>query len=447
MFHARRRVRCALPVLLAWLGVAPGAYGQTTFDQHGPKVAERQVSVEREVSFADLLTYANAHAPALLVASLRRGYAEAARTAAEATMRYNPSLELGIGPRFNGARDRDFDFVAALGQPVEIGGARGRRIEAAARLGDRLDAETLSVRWQLRRDLSLTFHAALVAREQVSVAERGVQFAEQMVDIARRRLIAGDATLIDVRIAETELVQARQGRLVAERDLRSARLHLAELSGWPLETPPNVPGRLTALEPVPPLVRLFQVTSDRHPELRVRRAALFEAQSRTRLADREAWPTPIVGAQVAREGSAGSPANYVLLGTLGLPLPLWQRNQGERARSRIDENVAAAEQAATEQAVRARIVRCHAELEAAAERLALFTAGVAPLLEDSLALLRRGFEAGELPLLDVALARERFLAAERDVLSAYADYYRARVELEFAVGIELPIEEKTGGKL
>jgi cobalt-zinc-cadmium efflux system outer membrane protein len=163
-----------------------------------------------------------------------------------------------------------------------------------------------------------------------------------------------------------------------------------------------------------------------------------EAHARVELADREAWPAPVFGALVAREGSAGSPANYIVLGTLGLPLPFWQLNQGERARARVDEDVALAEESATARAVRARIARSHAELTSASERLSLFTSTVAPQLEDNLALLRRGFDAGEIPLLNVAVARDQFLAALRDALIAYADYYRALAELEFAVGAELP---------
>ena len=124
--------------------------------------------------------------------------------------------------------------------------------------------------------------------------------------------------------------------------------------------------------------------------------------------------------------------------TLGVTLPLWRRNAGERARARVDENVVRAEERAAERALRSRIAEAHSALDFAARRVALFAAEVRPSLADSLALLQRAFDAGELPLLLVATARERFLRARGDALEAYADYYRALAELDFAMGAELP---------
>ena len=411
---------------------------------HLPQLAAAEAS-ERDVSLEELLAYAATHAPALQLAARRRGYAEAARADAAPWLRDNPSLELGAGPRFDRAEGRDYDLFASLSQPVEIAGERGLRLTAAARAGERLDAETAAVRWELRRALGVLYRTAVVARERVSIAQHLEGFAQQMLEIARRRLAAGDASAIDVRVAETDLAQLQQARVSAQQELRMARIGLAEVSGWPIESPPGVAAALTPPAPVPALGSLLEAARVAHPELRVRRAALTEARARVKLADREAWPAPSIGVQFAREGSAGSPANYILLGRLGIALPFWQQNQGERARSRVDAEVAQADAQLHARAIRARIARAHAELSGAAERLALYTTSVAPQLEDSLSLLRRGFEAGELPLLEVAVARERFWAAQRDALSAYTDYYRALVELEYALGTPLPAAAQSGG--
>jgi cobalt-zinc-cadmium efflux system outer membrane protein len=146
------------------------------------------------------------------------------------------------------------------------------------------------------------------------------------------------------------------------------------------------------------------------------------------------------GVSVAREAHAPHP-NYIVLGTIGVTLPLWQRNQGERARTRVDEGVARTEQSAVAVVLRARIARAHSELEAAAERVRIFASTVAPSLEESLTLLRRGFDAGEIPLINVAVARERFLQTQRDALGAYFDYYQALADLEAAAGIGPPGSE------
>lgn len=420
-------------------------------DPRAPRVAvagERAESVElepdgttREVTLEELLAFAERNAPALQVAGRRRGHGAAEREGAAPLLRDNPAVQLGIGPRFEGGAAGDFDFTLSLGQPLEIAGQRGLRLDAADRLSERLDAEVAAIRWDVRRQVILGYRMAVVARERVRVSESLVAFAEDMLRFAERRLAAGEASAIDVRIAEGDAAQARQAKILAERDLRSIQLGLCEITGWPIENPPLPRGGLEAPRAVPPLRSVLALAGDRHPELRVRRAAVAEARSRVDLADREAWPTPTLGVSLTREGRGGVPTedpSYIVLGTLGLPLPFWQRNQGERARARVDEDVARAEESTTERVLRARIARAHSDLRAAAERLHVFTSAVTPSLEDSLTLLRRGLDAGELSLIDVAVARERFLQTQRDALAAYEDYYRALVELEYVVGSELP---------
>ena len=394
----------------------------------------------REVSLAELLAYADEHAPAATLAASRQRHAEAARAEAAPRLRYNPTLELGAGPRLVDGADREggVELTLALAQPLELPGVGVRRREAAAQLSARLAAEAGAARWQLRREVTIAFAAAVVARERVALAVEAERFAQELLATSRRRQGAGDASALEVGMAEVEVAQARQEELAARQEHLGARLHLAALVGWDPAAPPEVPAGLGVPPVAPP------ATLPPHPELRTWRAAVQEARAQGALAARAAWPVPVLGLQLAREVEADGAVRYQVLGTLGLSLPLWQRGQGERTRARVDEAVAQAEERAAAHGLRARQLRARAELETAAARLALFTDGVVPGLEDALALLRRGFAAGELPLLEVTVARERFVAARRASLAAYADYYRARAELEYALGVELPAAAAAG---
>jgi outer membrane protein, heavy metal efflux system len=399
----------------------------------GAQAPAKSEPSERIVSLGELLAYAERHAPAARVIAERRGLGDAERAGAAPFLHDNPTLELGAGPRFGGG-ERDYDVVASLEQPLEVAGQRGLRREAAARFAERIDAEALAARWALRRELVLAYRLASVAEQRVRVVEQAVRFASELSELTRGRLRLGDASLIDLRVAESDAAGARQSLLVAELARTSARLRLCSLSGWAPEAPPRVEPELGARPPVPELATVLKQALAQHPELAARRAAAAEAASRVTLAEREAWPTVALGVEYGREGALEGPSSHVVIGKLSLPLPLWQHNEGERQHARVDQAVASAEQAAATFELRARIAQAHAELASAAERVALFAGAVAAPLEDSLALLRRGLEAGELPLLDVLSARERLLGARKDELDAHADYYRAWSELESAVG-------------
>jgi cobalt-zinc-cadmium efflux system outer membrane protein len=395
----------------------------------------------REVSLAELLQYAERHGPSVAVAHRQRAYGAAALENASVPLRENPTLEFSIGPRFDSMDGAaNYDVVAGLEQPIEIAGQRGLRIEAAHRLRQRIDAEAGTVLWKTRQEVVHAFRAAIVARERVKVAARALTFATDMLRIAQRRHAAGDIAGIDVQIAEVDVAQGRQAKLVADQELRSFQLALCEITGWPVGSPPLPQGELAIPLAVPQLANALRLASERHPELRARRAAVLETHARVELEDREAWPTPTFGVSFAREGNLREPENYIVLGTVGMQLPLWQVNQGGRAQARADESVARAEEAATLHIVRARIARAHSRLRSAHERVALYASGVTPALDQALASLRRGFDAGEIPIFNVTVVVERVLQAQRDALSAHADYYDALVELETAMGTELSPE-------
>lgn len=393
-----------------------------------------------DVSLDDILTWADAHAPSLAVANARRRIGEAETADAALLLRDNPTLEVQAGPRFDGSGQRDVDYTVALSQPVELSGARGKRREAARHLTARIEADTDDARATLHREVALAWRMATVHAARARLAASSLDFAQELLQTTQRRFSAGDASGIDVRLAESDAALAQQASLVADEEALLARLHLAQLAGWPVEQPPATPSTFAAPPSPPALDEALKAADQHNPRLRALRAAVDEAHARAALAAREAWPTPTLGVSLTREGAIGGAPNHIVSAMLSLPIPLWQRNQGERGRRDADKAVTRAEAEAERQLMTAALAQAHARLATATRRLSLFAAAVAPRLEDNLALLRRGFEAGELPLSDVSLARERFLRAQADALDARADCARAIFDFEAAVGAPLPLE-------
>ncbi len=384
------------------------------------------------------MAYAEKHSPALAVVESKQGYARVAREAGQPLLGDNPELEVGIGPRYAGG-ERDYDVDIWLRQRLTFSGERGKALEAAAHLDKQLASDVRAYRWQLRRFVAAAYRDAVIARERSELTRQLVDFEEHLLGIAHRRLSAGDVSAIDARMAEADLARARQASLIAEQQLAAARLLLCELTGWPIRTPPQVSSKLEEPRPVPPLDALISKAMAHHPELEAARAAVGEAHGRVELEDRRAWPKPTFGLFFQREGDPiDRQPEYIGLATVTIPLAFFQQNQEGRGRARVDEDVARAQAAVTLNTLRARLARAYVELESAAARLELYRNTVAPSLEDNLELLRRGFEAGEISLLNIAVARERFLQAREDALIAKADYFRALTDLESLYGQDLP---------
>lgn len=375
--------------------------------------------------------HAAQHAPTVRVSAARLRMAEAAQRGAAPWLRDNPTLSLRLGPRLDGAQDtRSLELAVELSQALELSGARGARLDAAEQLARSLEAEHAALVWSVAQDVTLAYHQAALAGTRVASEQARVVFARQVVSIAQRRRQAGEIAALEQNLAELELVASERDVLDAQRAAREAELTLAELSGWPLEAPLHVAPALPALEPVPAEAAVL-ATLDAVPELRAAQAARAEVEARRTVAEREAWPTPVLGAAVAHEDAE----TWVVQGTLSLPLPLWQRGQEARARADVELSVHDELLAGLALRLRAQLLRAHAALTAAHARLVLHTTREVPVLEASAALLQRGFEAGELPLLELTAARQRLLEGRRAGLAAYDEYARAQVGLARAMGV------------
>ncbi len=394
------------------------------------------------VRLEELLAWADRHAPDVRVAAAGLARADAAREAAEPLLPGNPSVGVGAGPRVTPG-GTGVDVETSLSQPFEIAGERGLRFDVADRVAERLVAEVTRARWRVHARVHAGYHRALVERERLEAAVRLVDFQQQLLDIAERRLAAGDVSPLVVRLAEGEAALAHQRRIAAAQTYEAARLVLAEVAGWPLAHPPEPAGSTERPRPLPPRSRLLEVMAAHQPVQAAARARVEEARARLRLADREAWPEPELGVTWHREGGPNETEN-VVLGRLSIPIPLWRRNQGQRAEARAELELAEAELDALESRLAAQLARAVSAVEAAAERVALYGTEILPSFERNLDMLRRAYELGEIDALDVSVAVERFLRTQSEALDAQADYFDAVADLEEILGTDPWPEEHHG---
>jgi cobalt-zinc-cadmium efflux system outer membrane protein len=390
-----------------------------------------------DVSLGGILAYADRHSPLLGVARSTRSRAEAARVAASILLPSNPELQVAVGPRF-GASGTGIDVDVSLLQELELGGGRGRRMDAADRLRELTDAEIEQIRWAVHCDVHAAFHRGLVERERARLALRVVAFQKEVLRVVERQISAGETAPLTLRLAQAEVAQAEQVLVAAEQAFFASRIRLAQQSGWPVATPPVPVGSVDSPRDPPPLELLNKVARERLPSLRAGAARIREAEARASVAAGEGWPRPSLGVTYQREDNPAPEGAYdVVMGVVSLPLSIFQRNQGERARTRADVTVAEAELDATRRLLDGQIAEARSEVVAAAARTRAYGSEILPRFEENLTLLRRSFELGEIDILALSTGRERFLRIQNDALLAQQDYFVALAGLERVVGMDL----------
>ena len=124
-----------------------------------------------------------------------------------------------------------WNLGVSLELPVFDGGrVDARRAEALSRLR-REGIEGQDLRHQIELEIRLAFAGLNLAREQITVAEEGLQLAQQELEQARRRYQAGITSSIEVTDAQTRLERARENQITALFNYNLERINLGEAMG------------------------------------------------------------------------------------------------------------------------------------------------------------------------------------------------------------------------
>lgn len=410
-------------------------------DSQAAKVAPRVVgdaesNKEEEVSLAGILRHAHDHAPSLSIARASIAQGRALVTAESHWFPSDPVLSASVARRGT-VTGVGVDYGVALEQEIDVSGRRHASLNAArAELGV-TKAAVAEAEWQVHQQIHAAFHRALIARERLLAAQRVLAFADRLVVVASQRHAAGETSPLPVRLAEAELSQAKQAAILSESQYDEVRLELARVAGWSSPTLPTPTGRLEPPATPPALADLVAQARQHQPILRSAKAREGAAAARLDAAESQAWPNVTVGARFENEANPGSEPNRILGATLSVPLPFWVSNTPATAISSAEVLHRRAEERALSDSLELSVVQAHQRVTGHARRAAVFGAEILPTLETNLELLRKAFELGEIDVLQVMVAQERFLRTQQDALHAFEDYYSAWAELEAIVGSEI----------
>jgi len=377
------------------------------------------------LTLPEALARAEAQAPALAEA---KAAVDAARgRTQQAGVIPNPEARLEVenfsGSGLYSGLDQA-ETTLAIGQTIEMGGKRESRI--AAGNAEVVAAETRQTiaRADLNLEVRRLFANALASREQVALAQGALDRARDLSRVAQTLVDAG-------REPPLRALRARSAAAEAEAELQrisaedsGARAALAALLGDTV-APIAIVGTFEALTDTPRLV-------DPTETLDVR-LALAEAESARAVVSRErASAATDITVELGAKRFEDSRDTAVVFG-LSMPIPIFDRNQGNIAAASADVNAANARRLrALAEAVRG-MNEADSLLRAAQARVTTLETSAVPAANEALELARAGFEAGRFTLLDVLDAEEAFASAQSALIDARRDRANAAAALSRAV--------------
>ena len=376
------------------------------------------------LTLARALALAHENNQVAAAARMRIGEAEGTLTAASVLLNQNPRLSVEAGPRTSGASGSSVDVGVGLQQRLEIAGQRSRRRAAARAQLAATQASAEDVQRVVDMAVAQSFYAALAAERRFALFEESEGLATQLRDIALRRVEAGEGVPLEVATARIRLAEAQRRRIMARVESETELVRLATLLGAGHARGLTLQGDLPESQAAPSAAQLVADAVARRPDLAAAGRRVDAAEANRRLANAEAWPDITVRVALSREGDE----NIIVAG-LQVPLPFFQRNQGQRQRSRAALERRRAEAEALRLEVQSEVSRALLAYEQARHALELYDAEVLQAQAESLSLLQRSFESGEIGIADVIVMQRELLEGRQGYLTARRALALARAAL------------------
>ena len=346
-----------------------------------------------------------------------------------AALRPNPTATF-LAEQFGSGNVAVTQYTFNVGQPIELGGKRQRRIDSAKAATRVTDYELTDVRRQVIFLVKKSFTDLLVARESVSLAEQNLTMLDELERVHRLRADKGDISGLELLRLEIERFAFDRDATDARQALGNARIVLRQVVGQERVAEDfDAVGELAFPELTKSKSELYRMALDARPDLRAAQAARDKAGADINLAKANAWWDVTPQIEYQRIG----PDNTIGFG-FALPIKLFDRNQGEITRAQAEaKRVEAARDALLAQAL-AEVDTALATVAAERQKATLLRDRYLPKVKQARETIEFAYRRGGVTLLDYLDAQRTYRETALQYVQSLGNYRAAVYLLETAVG-------------
>ncbi len=207
------------------------------------------------------------------------------------------------------------------------------RMESARLTTTGTEADTADLQRNLFFNLRDSFNRILQAKSLLELAQENLTYYDRVISLNRERFNAGDISKVDFQRVELQRVQFESDLANAEVTLRTAKIQLVALLNdrTPLDQF-DVSGVFDYTEGVLLAAELRQKALDSRPDLKSAQTAIERARVENKLAFANGSVDPTLGVEYLWNSSVNNTIGF----SFNIPLRIFDRNQGEKARTALE---------------------------------------------------------------------------------------------------------------
>jgi cobalt-zinc-cadmium efflux system outer membrane protein len=361
-----------------------------------------------------------------------------------AFLRPNPQFNLTVDGTQIAPNDGVWKPFAGTFESPGLSYLQERRRKRPLRLESAKKA-TLMAEWShadLERTMLFTLRSAFVAaleeKNVLQLAKDNIAYYDQVLKVSRDRFSAGDIAQIDLDRLELQRVQYESDLQGAEENLETAKIELEMLlnSRMPLDQF-DVTGPYDFNDQIAPLEDFRKMAQDARPDLKVQAEAVDKAQTDYKLAVANGSTDPVWSGWYTHNSSTNNPFAINTVGvSVSIPLRIFDRNQGEKLRTKLDIDRNRRLLEATQAQVFSDVDSAYATLDSTLTLLRPYKAHYLQQAVRVRETITFSYQHGGASLLDFLNAQSEYRTTELNYINLVGSYLTAASQLNMAVGRE-----------
>lgn len=283
-----------------------------------------------------------------------------------------------------------------------------------------------SLRYRVRTDVRRAYYAALVAQRRLDLADELTRITGQAVNASKELLDAQEIPQAGLLQTQVEQQNAAMLSQTAINEQAAAWRELSAVVGTEITI-----RRLTGdVSQLPTLLtwdaELTRVTT-MSPEIAAAMANVGRAEAN--LQRQSVEPVPNLETQVSVQFDNATEDTITGV-QLGLPLPIWNRNQGGIREAQAEVLEARRNVDRVELDLKRRLALAFQRYATAHAQAELYSTQILPKARETFDLVQRGYRLGELGYLDFLTAQRTYSQTNLAYLDALSTYWTSRTEIE-----------------
>jgi cobalt-zinc-cadmium efflux system outer membrane protein len=257
---------------------------------------------------------------------------------------------------------------------------------------------------------------------------------DETIRISGARFRAGEISEAEFGKIQLEGLKYQNALIDADLELELAREHLAAMLG--LGSAAGLPGTASMTNdtrvPLSAQALATHALQDR-PDLRAARQGHDLSEANIDAAKREAYPDLSLGVTYTHSEFqvSGDNPNALAL-TLSLPLPIFDRNQANIGRARVDSKRFENDVARLELQVQHEVVDAVHRVDRSATLLDVYEKGMLDRADRALKVAETSYKAGSSSLIELLEAQRTYIDTRAQYLRAQHDYRQAVIDVTYA---------------